>query len=109
MCVLGTEMEELTMPVHFADSARLDVEMCRSNGLGDGEVQRVSDADLTTGGVDRLLSKHLVRKLHFALLVALASTGDLLFDRVRQRALEDILLLLGNGLEDLWRNTKVLS
>jgi hypothetical protein len=83
---------KLTVPVHLANRTRLDVEMSSRYGLGNGEVGRVRNTNLSASRVERLLSKHLVGELQLGLLVAFACTGRLLFNRIRAGALEDILL-----------------
>jgi hypothetical protein len=70
-----------TVPVHLAERARLDVKMSGSDSLRDREIGRVSNANLTTSKVERLLRKHLVAELELRLLVALG-VGKLLLDRV---------------------------
>ena len=97
------------MPVHFADGAGLDVEMRCGDGLGDGEVGGVGDADLTTCRVNGFLVEHLVGELELGLLVTLAVAGDLLLDGTWIRALEDVLLLLGDGVEDFGGDAEVLA
>jgi hypothetical protein len=97
------------VPVHLANRARLDAQMRRCHGLGDWEVTRISDAHLSTSSVHGLLIKHLMSKLQLRLLVALGVARNLLLDRVRVGALEDVLLRLGNGSEDLRMYAEVLS
>jgi hypothetical protein len=99
----------LTMPMHFTNSARLDIEVGSSHGLGDGEVARVSYAHLATGRVDRLLSKHLVAELQLRLLVAFGVFGNFLINRVGALSLENVLLRVGRGAEDFWVDPEVLS
>jgi hypothetical protein len=99
----------LTVPVHLSDCARLNTEVGSSHRLGQREVCRVGDADLTTSSVEWLLSKHFVGELQLGLLVARAAAGDLLLNRTWLGALEDVLLLLRNGIENLRGDTEILG
>ena len=93
---IGRKVESLTMPVHFPDCARLNVQMPCSNRLRDGKVGRVGDADLASTRVERLLVEHLVGELKLRLLISFAITWDLLLNGIRIRALEYVLFLVRN-------------
>jgi hypothetical protein len=101
--------EVLTVPVHLTDCARLNAQVRSSHGLGDWEVTRIGNAYLTASSVDGLLVKHLVGKLQLGLLITLGVAWNLLLDRVRVGALENVLLRLGNSSEDLRMHAEVLS
>lgn len=101
--------KELTVPVHFSQRTRLDGEMRCRHCLGEREVGRVSDANLTSRRIHWLLVEHLVRELQLRLLVAGATARDLLFDAVRVRALKNVLFFLWDSTEDFRRDTEVLS
>ena len=80
--------------------------MARGDGLGDGEVGRVGDAHLAAGRVDGFLVEHLVREVEFGFF-DLFPLWDFVRDRARERSLEDVLLGLGEGVEDLGREAEV--
>ena len=43
------------VPVHLADAVGLHYDMCGGDGLADGKITGVCDADLTSGSIDWLL------------------------------------------------------
>lgn len=80
--------------------------MSRGDSLGDGEVLAVRDADLAACGVDRFLGEHLVGEVKLGLLEGFRF---LFVDGVWQGALKDVLLLVGDRIEDFGGQSKVLS
>lgn len=87
------------VPVHLAHGAGVDVEVGGCDGLGDGEVGGVGDADLAAGCVPGFLVEHLVGESLLGLLVARA-VGGFLLDGAGHGALEDVLLGLWEVVED---------
>ncbi len=96
------------VPVHLAHGARSDVQVSGGDGLGDGEVGRVGDADQTARGVEGFLVEHLVGELQFGLF-HVGAFGFFVLDGARQGALEDVFLLFGDRLEDFGRELEVLG
>lgn len=96
------------VPVHLAKSSRLNDGVCGRHGLGDGEVACVGDADLAAGGHLGLLVEHAVGELVFGLLDILASRS-LVRDGARFGALEDVLLFLGEVVEELGGEMEVFG
>ena len=68
----------IRMPMHLANSAGFDNGVGGRDGLGDGEICRISDSDLSAAicTVDRILLEHSVGEIVLGLL-GLLSTGCL--------------------------------
>lgn len=75
------------VPVHLADAVGLHCDMCGGDGLADGEVTGVGNADLASGGLDRVLSEHLVCE---AMSRLLDPNRTLLVNWPGHRTLEDV-------------------
>lgn len=96
------------VPVHLAQRTRLDDGMRGGDGLGDGEILGVGDADLTARGNERILRKHLVCEIVLGLLGVLACRA-LLVDGAWVRALENVLFAGGEMCKDFGGEVKVLG
>lgn len=93
--------------MQLAQAARVDDDMGGGDGLGDGEGGRIGDADLAATGVQRLLGHHVVREAEARLLDP--ATGGLFeLQGGGDTALEDVLLLRGDPVENLGREAEVL-
>jgi len=96
------------VPVHFADAAGLDDDVCGGDGGGEGEVGRVGDADFAAGGDDGFLGKHFVGEL-------VAGCLHSWFGRhfgihgAREGAGEDVLFFCGNMGEDFRGEAEVFA
>jgi hypothetical protein len=93
------------VPVHLAERARVDDDVGGRHGLGHGEVGAVDDADLAAVELDGLLLEEAVGE---AVL-----RGDHLltirFEGAGDGALEDVLLLLREGVEGASVHAEVLG
>ena len=96
------------VPVHLADGAGCDEGVGGGDGLRDGEVAGVGDADFASADPLRFLLEHPVREVVRGFLDALPARL-LLVDGARLGALEDVLLRVWEVSEDLGCEVEVLG